>query len=366
MDIRFKMPVEIVMRENCVQLQRYAISAYGSRAVIIADNLGTESGALEDITAVLREAGTDFVIASSAAENYLILTDICGLAEELRPFGAEFVVSIGGPAAINTGKGLSLLAAQPEQISKTDITEGNYRSRSIPHIVIPTKVGCGNETTPFMTYRTSAFGKIHTLNDSALFARLALFDWRYTAAISWDTMVSMVFATIGCAVEAVLAADSSSFIRAIAWESLANTSVVLSALGEDLIDIEIRRMVMYDNVLAGIAAGQTHAAGLRSIGWLLTRDRGIPHGKAIGLLLVPYLDLVRRQKPHLVDTLLHSMGFQSLDGFCQETSRLLANKTAVSQQEIGKWAAEAALLPDVKNCTAVLTEETLVQILQTI
>lgn len=365
MDIRWKMPVELVMRNNCVRQEQSAVSAYGSRAVVIADSLGTESGALEDITAVLREAGAAFVI-SSAAGNCLALADVCELTKELLPFGAEFIVSVGGAAAINTGKGISLLAAQAEQASQADIAEGNFQSRSLPHIVIPAAAGCGNETTPLLTLRTSTLGEPRTLSDPALFPRLVLLDCRYTAAASWDTMVSTVFATIGCAAEAILAADSSNFIRAIARESLANTSVVLSALGEDLIDVEIRRMIMYDSALAGVSAGQTHAAGLRGIGRLLTRDRGIPYGKAVGLLLTPYLDLVRRQKPHLTDMILRAMGFQSLDEFRQETSRFLSNRISFSQQEIRKWAAEAVSLPEVKNCTAVLSERTLGQLLQMI
>ena len=53
MDIQFKMPVSIVMQENCVEESGAAISACGGRAIVVADAQGTESGALRDVTGVL-------------------------------------------------------------------------------------------------------------------------------------------------------------------------------------------------------------------------------------------------------------------------------------------------------------------------
>lgn len=361
MDIQFKMPVSVVMQENCVEENGAAVSACGGRAVVVADAHGAESGALRDVTAVLRKENITGSIVT--VDRYMTSAELSDFARKNRRFGAELVISAGGEFAVNAGKALSMLLAQDGRAA--EFAPGALSSLSIPHIVVPTTARAGNEVTPLLTFRGDS-RELCLFSDPALFARLALLDYRYTAAIPWEAAVHGAFSTIACAIEAVLSAKSSRFIRAIAWESLSNTSAVLLALEEDLVDVGSRRMMMYDSVLAGIAIGQTQASGLRGISRLLTRDRGMPQGKAEGLLLVPYLRFIWRQKPHLIDMILHSMGFQNLDDFSKKAALLLSNKEVFSAAEIERWAVEAAALPDVANCVAVLSERDIAQILRMI
>lgn len=361
MDIQFKMPVSIVMQENCVEESGAAISACGSRAIVVADAQGTDSGALRDVTGVLGKEKITF--STVTVDRYMTPAELGDFARENRRFGAELVISAGGELAVNAGKALSMLLAQDDRTA--GFAPGEMSSLSLPHIAVPTTARAGNEVTPLLTFRGGS-GELCLFSDPALFARLALLDYRYTAAIPWEATAHGVFSTVACAIEAVLSGKSSKFIRAIAWESLSNTSAVLLALEEDLVDIGSRRMMMYDSVLAGIAISQTQASGLRGISRLLTRDRGMPQGKAEGLLLAPYLHFVWRQKPHLIDMILHSMGFQNLDDFSKKAALLLSNKEVFSAAEIERWAAEAAALPDVANCVAALSERDIAQILRMI
>lgn len=366
MNFEFRMPVRVIMGDGCVRRAAADIAAFGKRAVIVTDGISAAaSGALDDMTAVLREQGVSFSIYDRVESNPTVecVREITG---EARGFGADMIIAIGGGSSLDAGKAVSLLVTQEGEVTDADMIAGNFQARTIPLVAVPTTSGTGSEVTPFSMLTSIASGRKINLNASAMYARLALLDPKYTVTVPWNVSVNTALDAISHAVEASITVASSPLIRAVARESLANASAVLDALGEDQVDLNVRRMMMYDSVLAGIAVGQTRTSALHGISYSLTYHRHIPHGRAIGLLIVPYLRFTRSGRPPLVDAVISAMGLRDLDDLERKLSLLILNKERFSEEEILCWAKEASALRNIGNCAVPPSEQDILEILRQI
>lgn len=366
MNFQFYMPVRVLMRGGCVGEAADAVAAWGRRAVVVTDGVSAAvSGALDDMTGILRERGTAFFVYDKVQSNPTVecVRDITG---EARAFGADMVIAIGGGSSLDAGKAVSLLMKQDGEVSDADMAAGRFRAETAPLVAVPTTSGTGSEVTPFSMLTSAASGRKINLNSPAMYARLALLDPKYTLTVPWSVSVNTALDAISHAVESCITVTSSPPIQAVARESLANAGAILTALGEDQVDVSTRQMMMYDSVLAGIAVGQTRTSAMHGISYSLTYHRHIPHGRAIGLLMVPYLRFTQERQPLLVDAVISAMGLRSLEDLERKLSLLILNKERFSDEEIKCWAREAAGLRNIGNCVVPPAEEDILAILRQI
>lgn len=366
MNFQFHMPVRVIMRDGCVKEAAGEISACGKRAVVVTDGISAAvSGALDDMTAVLQEQGITFFIYDRVESNPTVEC-VREITEEARAFGVDMVVAVGGGSSLDAGKAVSLLVKQEGEVSDADMAAGRFRAETVPLVAVPTTSGTGSEVTPFSMLTSVASGRKINLNSPAMYARLAFLDPRYTLTVPWSVSVNTALDAASHAVEACITVTGSPPVQAIARESLANAGAILTALGEDQVDISTRRMMMYDSVLAGIAVGQTRTSAMHGISYSLTYHRHIPHGRAIGLLMVPYLRFTRERRPLLVDAVISAMGLRDLEDLERKLSLLIVNKERFSNEEIECWAKEAAGLRNIGNCLVPPTEQDILAILRQI
>lgn len=366
MNFEFRMPVRVMMRDGCIRRAAADIAAFGKRAMVVTDGVSAEkSGALGDMTSVLQAQGTAFSVYNRVESNPTVEC-VREITQKARDFGADMVVAVGGGSPLDAGKAVSLLLRQEGEVSDADMASGNFRKETVPLVAVPTTSGTGSEVTPFSMLTSVASGRKINLNAPSMYARLALLDPRYTMTVPWNVSVNTALDAISHAVEASITMSSSPLIRVVARESLANAGAILAALEEDQVDLNIRQMMMYDSVLAGIAVGQTRTSAMHGISYSLTYHRHIPHGRAIGLLMVPYLRFTRRERPRMVDEAISAMGLRDLEDLEQKLSLLILNKEHFSEEEIVCWAKEAAGLRNVRNCIVQPTEQDIRAILRQI
>lgn len=367
MNVKFKMPVNVIMEENCVQKEADLLTSFGKRAIVITDGIAAvRNGAMDDITAVLNKKNVEFVIYDHIESNPTVecAREATKLAREFR---AEFIIAIGGGSSLDVGKAVSLMITQGRELSDEDMLTGNFCHETIPLVALPTTSGTGSEVTPFSMLTSHATNRKINLNSPTMYARLALLDSNYTLTVPYTVTVNTALDALSHAIEAMITVTSTPLIRAIARESLAGANQVLLGLREDdLSNIALRDVMMYDSVLAGIAVGQTRTSALHGLSYSLTVHRHIAHGRAVGLLMVPYLRFTRNKKPILVDQVIEAMGLRNLDDLEKGLKILLGEKDVFSEEEIQLWATEASALRNIKNCIVPPTREDLIDILQAV
>lgn len=367
MDIRFRMPVDVRMCDECVKGAADAIAAYGKKAIIVTDGIAAvRNGAMDDMARLLRERGIDFCVYDRVESNPTVEC-VREITKEAVNFGAEMVIAIGGGSSMDAGKAVSILVTQNREVSDEDMVSGNFEPNTIPLIAIPTTSGTGSEVTPFSMLTSIATKRKINLNAPTMYARLALLDPKYTMTVPWNVSVNTALDAISHAIESCITVTSTPLIRAIAYESLSNAGIILHTLADDeQLSISTRRMMMYDSVLAGITVGQTRTSGLHGISYSLTYHRHIPHGRAIGLLLVPYLRFTSEHQPLMVGRIIQAMGFGNLDDLEKVLSFLITNKETFSKEEIALWAEEAVALRNIGNCIVPPTKKDILNILESV
>lgn len=361
------MPVNVIMEENCVKREVALLTSFGKRTMIVTDGIAAvRNGAMADITEALEQNNVEYAIYDRVESNPTVecAREVARLA---RDFKAEYIIAVGGGSSLDTGKAVSLLVTQGRELSDEDMLAGNFRHKSIPLVALPTTSGTGSEVTPFAMLTSHSTNRKINLNSPTMYARLALLDARYTMTVPYTVTVNTALDAIGHAMEAMLTVTSTPLIRSIARESMAGASHILLGLQEDeTFDIALRSVMMYDSVTAGIAVGQTRTSSLHGLSYSLTVHRHIPHGRAVGLLMVPYLRFTAGKDPALVDEIISAMGLRSLDDLEKALNVLLGERERFTEEDIQLWSAEASTLHNINNSIVPPTREDIVGILRAV
>lgn len=365
MDLRFNMPVEVIMNEGCVRKEMDRIASFGTRAIIVSDAISAaSSGAMADVISVFEDKGIEYLVFDRVQSNPTAESarEAARIAKE---FKAQFVFAIGGGSSMDVGKAVTLLVKQETDLSDEDMLSGNFINETIPLIAIPTTSGTGSEVTPFAMLTSYAANRKINLHSSSMYANLALLDPRYTMTVPYIVTVNTMLDALSHAMESLLTVSGTPILRAIAKESLANAGAIIRGLLKDReISLELRELMMYDSVTAGMVVGQTRTSILHGLSYSLTVHRHLAHGRAIGLLMIPCLKFNASKRPDLVKEITDAMGIDGLDELEKSLNMLLGEKESFTEDEIALWADEAATLHNVNNSIVVPTRNDIVEILR--
>jgi len=117
------------------------------KALFVTDKDLIKFGVAEEIEKIFRTANTPYEIFSELKANPTVKNVQDGVTA-FHNTGADFIVALGGGSAIDTAKGISIIAANPE-FNDVISLEGvaDTKNKSIPLIAIPTTAGTAAEVT---------------------------------------------------------------------------------------------------------------------------------------------------------------------------------------------------------------------------
>lgn len=117
------------------------------KALFVTDKDLIKFGVAEEIEKVLREASVAYEIFSELKANPTVKNVQDGV-DAFKKSGADFILTLGGGSAIDTAKGIGIVAANPEFYDVVSL-EGvaDTKNKSIPVIALPTTAGTAAEVT---------------------------------------------------------------------------------------------------------------------------------------------------------------------------------------------------------------------------
>lgn len=117
------------------------------KALFVTDKDLIKFGVAEEIEKVLRSASIPYEIFSELKANPTVKNVQDGV-DTFKKSGADFIVALGGGSAIDTAKGIGIVAANPEFYDIVSL-EGvaDTKNKSIPVIALPTTAGTAAEVT---------------------------------------------------------------------------------------------------------------------------------------------------------------------------------------------------------------------------
>ncbi|MCI8435501.1 MAG: lactaldehyde reductase [Clostridia bacterium] len=253
------------------------------KAFIVADKDLIQFGTVDMVTAEL--AGTAFEIFSAFKANPTVKNVKDGVAA-FNGANADFIIAIGGGSAIDTAKGIAIVANNPEFADVVSL-EGvaDTKNKCVPIIALPTTAGTAAEVTINYVITDEATGRKMVCVDPNDIPVLAIVDAELMASMPKGLTAATGMDALTHAIEGFITKGAwtlSDMFELKAIELISKNLRAATANGKDMAARENMALAQY---VAGMAFSNVGLGCVHSMAHPLGARFDIAHGVANALLL---------------------------------------------------------------------------------
>ena len=259
------------------------IRAFGSRGIVV-------HGANPARAAWLVEAlGPGVLPLSSAGEP--TLADLEAALASARAHRPDWVVSLGGGAALDLGKALAGLVPAPDGPMEHLEVVGKglpLKTDPLPFIALPTTAGPGPEVTKNASIGLPELGRKFSLRDDRMIARLAIVDPALTDGCPKGVTLASGLDAVTQVIEPFVSVRATPYTDALARPAIGAGMQALMRLmqGEDA---EARDRMAWVSLCGGLALANAGLGAVHGLAGVIGGRTGAAHGAICGALLGPVL-----------------------------------------------------------------------------
>ncbi|MBQ8541626.1 MAG: iron-containing alcohol dehydrogenase [Clostridia bacterium] len=354
----YLMPTKVIVGENCVK-ENASELILGSKCMIVTGRTsGAKSGALGDVTEVLKEKGIEYLVYDHIGNNPTI--EECAEGGKVaKDFGADFLIGIGGGSPLDACKAIAVYAVN--DMDMYDIFEGKFTNKPLPMAAIPTTAGTGSETTPYSILTLHKINNKQSFAHPDVFYKVAFLDGRYTVKLPLQIARNTAIDAMSHLLEGFTDKKASMASDYIALEGLRIIGKYVDNLRNGNFNTQICTDLLWAASLGGIVISQTGTTIVHSMGYALTYNKDIPHGMANGLLLGEYLERTKAVLPEKIALAMNALGM-SLEAFKAFLKECLPCNAHFDEEELIKWSETAIKAKNAMVCPFDITQEDEIEI----
>lgn len=301
MDFSFHMPVHVFGGKDAVSKHADCFSEFGKRALLVTGGKSAQlCGALSDVQTALQAQNIEYTVFDGVQPNPTA-ADCCSAGKHAREFGADFIVGIGGGSALDSAKAIAVYAVN-EMLAAEDIYpyNGNYAHAPLPLILIGTTAGTGSEVTG-VSVLTRANGRKQSVSGRDFYAAVSFADPKYTYSAPYAVTLTTALDAFAHAAEGWFSNRFDGMAKLFAQEALPPLWRALQYFYENgkNPDEAMRDDLYYASLYAGMELNICGAGFPHGMGYALTEDFALPHGRACTAFLPSYVARGRQFKPDL-------------------------------------------------------------------
>lgn len=219
------------------------------------------------------------------------LADLEAALQVARDHRPDWVVSIGGGAAIDLGKALAgLIPATGGPMDHLELVGKGLplQADPLPFIAIPTTAGTGAEVTKNAVIGVPDLGRKVSLRDDRMVARLAIIDSALTDGCPKPVTLASGLDAVTQVIEPFVSIKATPYTDALARPAIRTGLLALMALmqGED---IEARDRMAWVSLCGGLALANAGLGAVHGFAGVIGGMTGAAHGAVCGALLGPVL-----------------------------------------------------------------------------
>ena len=308
MDFNFNLPINVISGKGCVKKNSSLLSSFGKKCIIVTGGSSArKSGALEDILSALKKESISSILYDGIGPNPRL--DHCReAAEKALAFGADFVIGIGGGSPLDAAKAVAVYASNPD-FKLHDIYSVTDRNRALPIVLIGTTAGTGSEVGRVSVLTDPVTGRKKSIAPTDCFPRLTFADPAYTHSMPYHITVSTALEALAHALEGYMS-EKCTDIPAIFGEKaieLIWQGLVYLHTAKENPDEEMREKLYYGSLYAGITLAYCGTAFPHPLGYILTENYDLPHGKACTAFMDEFIDRSEKYEKEKTDKVLSVM-----------------------------------------------------------
>lgn len=261
-----------------------------NRTFVVTDPGVLAAGLVDEAIESLKRAGMKSVEIYSDIEPDPSVDTVNRAAAAFTRGDFDSIVAIGGGSAIDTAKGVRVVAANGGSIADYNGIELVKTSGGIPLVVLPTTAGTGSEVTIFGVYTDVEQEVKITVTSSHMSPDVSIVDPALTINCPKNITSASGIDALAHAVEAIFSNRAIPASDGLATEAI---RLIASSLQDAYHSstVESRISMSHGSLLAGMAFNIAQLGMTHAISSALSGKCHVSHGVAIGLLLpavVPY------------------------------------------------------------------------------
>ena len=293
----FRAPQKVYFKKGCLPVALDELkNVYGKKkAFIVTDTFLYQNGYTKPITDKLDEMGITYDCFFEVAPDPTLQCAQKGL-EQLKAFGPDTIIALGGGSAMDAAKIMWLMYEHPEcafEDLAMDFMDIRKRVYVFPKmgvkammVAVPTSSGTGSEVTPFAIITDATTGTKWPIADYELMPNMAIIDADYmmnqpkglTSASGIDALTHALEAYAS-----IMATDYTDGLALKAAKLIFDN--LPSAYENGAADPIAREKMANTSTLAGLAFSNAFLGVCHSMAHKLGAYHHLPHGVANALLI---------------------------------------------------------------------------------
>ena len=340
MKASFSMPTSIRAGVNVVRDNADYFASLGKRALIVSTEAARLCGALDDLSAAFGDKGIEFPLFENCLPNPTThsMLELAAFAREAAP---DFVVAVGGGSAMDAGKAAALMVANPDY-GIDELYRPPYQNHPLPTVTIPPTAGTGSEITFYSVLLLEDKNFKKSFGDISMAPVMAMLDARYTASMPQRVTIDTAVDALCHCIEGYLSRADNYMAGLFTREGFRLFAASYDELKSGDISFETRERLMMAALYGGFSINLSRTLAVHSMGYALTVDKNLPHGRANGLVLAEYVKFIHASLPEKVDEILALCGCPNVEDFGAYIGDLLQDKTVFTNEDIDRYVAACA------------------------
>lgn len=332
------MPVQIFSGKGCLDKNYKELARLGKCCLIVTGGSSArKSGALSDVTSALERLDIAYTVFDEITENPYT-ADCHRAGARAREVGAEFIIGIGGGSPLDASKAVAIYAANPE-LSPVDIYLRKYANTPLPVALVGTTSGTGSEVTGVAVLTDSSVNLKKSISGHDCYSVMSFCDYTYTMSMPYSVTVSTALDAFAHAVEGYFSSTANDMSDVYAEKAFAMLKDGLSYFmnSSALPDEALREELYNASLFAGLCLNITGTCFPHTMGYILTEDFSIAHGRACAAFIPDFIRISAENMPLKAQRLFDIMG-KDCDTLCNMIETLADINISISAEQMEKYS----------------------------
>lgn len=204
---------------------------------------------------------------------------------QAREFKPRLVVALGGGSAMDCAKAINILLARGGRVRDYAGSVPGGGPALLPLVALPTTAGTGSEVSPFLLISDSETHAKIVIRDAQAIPKIAVLDPTLSLSLPPEATLYAGLDAMVHGFESYVAVGSQPYTQALALRAVELIFDNLPRVMSEPSDIEARGGMLVAANMAGMAFALSYLGLAHSLANALTKVAGVPHGKAVGMMI---------------------------------------------------------------------------------
>ncbi len=247
---------------------------------------------MREICGALKEENIEVVVAGTISHEPEV-DDVDRVAAELRernPGQGDFMLAVGGGAAVDLAKATAAMATNTESPTVKDYLENVGRdlklgNQPLPVLAMPTTAGTGAEATKNAVISSYDPPFKKSLRDDRMMPRIALVDPELTVTVPPEVTAASGMDAITQLIESYISRKAQPIPQALCVQGLRMAVPAIAEAVENGASRPAREAMSHAALLSGMALANSGLGMAHGVAPALGTHCHVPHGTACALML---------------------------------------------------------------------------------